>query len=403
MVDVLAGIRVVDFSAIAAAPWATTLLALWGAEVIKVESLRKLDMSRTLVDPVTEVRYELDASPAFSFINVNKLSIRLNLRKPEGVKLARELVKISDVVVESFKPGTISKLGLNYELLEKIKPGIIMLSSSVSGQTGPDRQRPGYAPMFSALAGFGSLTGYEDGPPTEVRITIDFLSAVTSCFAILAALLYRQRTGVGQYIDVSSREAVACLVGEAFMDYSMNKRVVSRTGNRDDIMAPHNCYRCKGEDEWISIAIATESEWEDFCKAIGNPEWTKEARFREPYRRWQNQEELDRLVEGWTTNYDHYEVMHALQRVGIAAAPSFSGKDIYTDPHLAQREFSQVIQHPIIGLRSMIAPPWKFSETPPIVKRHGPLLGEHNDYIYGELLGLSRQQIEKLEEEGVID
>jgi len=182
----------------------------------------------------------------------------------------------------------------------------------------------------------------------------------------------------------------------------MNGRVQSRNGNVNGFMAPHNCYRCKGDDRWISIAIANDEEWEAFCAALSNPEWTKEERFSDTYTRWQNQEELDHLIEEWTLNHTDYEVMEKLQKSGIAAVPSFSSMELCTDPHLKERGAWVEVNHPIIGKQTVAAPPWKLSATPAQIQRSGPLLGEHNQYIFGELLGISSDEITRFIEEKVI-
>jgi benzylsuccinate CoA-transferase BbsF subunit len=186
------------------------------------------------------------------------------------------------------------------------------------------------------------------------------------------------------------------------MDYIMNKRVQTRVGNRDEIMAPHNCYPCKGEDKWVSIAIATEEEWDCFCNAIGNPEWAQDERFADAYWRWRNQDELDKLISEWTINYTHYEVMDILQKVGVAAVPSFNSQELYNDPHLKERGFSSEVAHPVMGKVAVVGPPWELSETPARIYRHAPLFGEHNDYVFRDLLGMSDDEFARLVEEKVI-
>ena len=400
--DALTGVRVIDFSWAYAGPYATEFLALMGAEVIKIESRKRPCITRRQPNPITGQPYDIDDCPYFKDLNMNKLGVALNLSQPKATELAKRLVGISDVVVESFTPGVMSRLGLGYEVLSSVNPSIVVLSTSSNGTTGPEARYAGYAPMFNATSGLGELTGYPDGPPTVLRITIDNVVAHFNAVAILAALIYRQETGEGQYIDVSSQEAVACLIGDSIMDYTMNGRVQSRDGNRDEIMAPHNCYRCLGEDRWISIAISTEEEWQSLCQVMRNPDWSKEVRFSDAYNRWQNQEELDRLLESWTVNHSNYNLMHMLQGVGVAAVPSFTSEDLFTDPHLAEREFSQLIDRPRLGKYMIIAPPWKLSATPARIVQDAPSIGEHNEYVFGELLGMSQEEIIELQEKGVL-
>jgi crotonobetainyl-CoA:carnitine CoA-transferase CaiB-like acyl-CoA transferase len=294
------------------------------------------------------------------------------------------------------------RLGLGYEVLREVKQDIIYLSSSACGQTGPEREYVGYAPTFAALGGASFLTGYEDWPPSNFMGAIDLRSATTSAFAMVAALCHHQRTGEGQYVDLSSQETIAVLVGDTLLDYIMNQRVPTRKGNRDEVMAPHNCYRCRGDDNWISIAVATDQEWHALCKAMERHDLVQDERFSDAYKRWNNQDELDQIINEWTKSQDYYGVMEKLQKAGVAAAPSLSSEGLFKDPHLKERDVFMQVEHPVIGKDWVIAPPWRLSATPAGIKRHAPLLGEHNDFIFHGLLGMSREEIKKLEEEQVI-
>ncbi|MFH1486443.1 MAG: CoA transferase, partial [Chloroflexota bacterium] len=231
---------------------------------------------------------------------------------------------------------------------------------------------------------------------------MDYGSATMSLFAVLAALNCRKRTGIGQDVDLASREVPSCFIGDSLMDYIMNGRNDHRDGNRDAVMAPHNCYPCQGEDAWISIAVSNEDEWSALCRAIGDPSWAKEERFADMLSRWKNQEELDKLIGKWTVGHPPYEAMHVLQKVGVAAFPSMTGKDIFTDPHIADRGFAPVVDHPLIGKQVVVALPFKLSVTPGKVTRHAPMIGEHNSYVLGDLLGLTDKEIKSLIEEEVV-
>jgi len=399
----LSGIRIVEFTLGVAAYFASKYLASLGAQVIRVESKKRLDTIRSRPAGVISKRmvgvgYETTWANDF---NLNKLGITLDLSQPEGVDLAKRIVQLSDIVLQNMRPGVMERLGLGYLQLREINPSLIMLSSSQAGYNGPESTYSGYAPTFSALAGLGHVTGYPDGPPTEIRMPSDVISAVTSAFALVTALLHRQKTGKGQHIDLSSREALSCLIGDALLEYSANHRNRYRHGNTNDTMAPHNCYRCRGEDKWISIAIGDDKEWQSFCHAIDDPEWSKEERFSRCDLRWHNQEELDRLIQSWTIEHTHYEVMEILQHAGVAAMPSFNAKEICEDPHLVERGLLHNVEHPVLGKQTVFNPPWKLSSTPAKIKTHGPLLGEHNEYVFGELLGLSKHEIEVLAEKNV--
>ncbi len=398
----LKGIRITEFTSAWAGPYATCLLGFLGADIIKVESQTYIDHSRYISFTTGRNFATPNESSVFNTLNLNKKSVTLNLKKPKAIEIAKELVRASDVVVENMRPGVISRLGLGYDVLKEVKQELIYLSSSACGQTGPQREYIGYAPTFAAMAGLPHITGYEDWPPSNFMGSIDLRSATMSAFAILAALLYRQRSGEGQYMDLSSQETIAALSGDVFLDYIMNSRVQTRKGNRDSIMAPHNCYRCVREDSWISIAVSSDEEWHALCRAMGKPDLLLDERFSDGSSRWKNQDELDLIISGWTKDKTDTDVMEALQDEGVAAAPSMSGEALFKDPHLNQREVFKEVDHPVIGKDWVVAPPWKLSETPAGIHCHAPLLGQNNEDIFCGLLGMSLDDIKELEEEKVI-
>lgn len=398
----LKGIRVVEFTSAWAGPYATCLLGFLGAEVIKVESRQRPDHSRIISFTTGKAFQTLDESEVFNNLNLNKRSVCLNLKKPEAVEIARKLIEVSDVVMENMRPGVVPRLGLGYDDAKAVKPDIIYISSSACGQTGPDREYIGYAPTFAALAGLPHVTGYPDWPPSNFLGSIDLRSACTSAFAILAALYHHQQTGEGQYIDLASQEAIATYAGDFFLDYVMNQRVPMRQGNKDNVMAPHNCYRCKGEDEWISIAVATQAEWESLCRIMGKSDLIDDPRFGDITERKENEEELDAIITAWTQDKAPYDVMDLLQKAGVATTPSMSSEALFNDPHLKERNIFQQVDHPVLGKNWVIAPPWRFTETPAAISSCGPKLGEHTDEIFSDCLGMSPEEIDKLREEQVI-
>ena len=400
----LSGVKVLEFGGMLAGAIATKHLALMGARVIKVESSKRMDITRVKHPGAHSALIE--AAPTDTFMtnetNLNKLDVTLNLSNPKGITLAKRLVEISDVLVENFRPGVMDRLGLGYETLKEIKPDLIMCSISMAGGTGPEAHYTGYAPIFSALGGVGHLTGYPDGPATEIRFPVDVMVGTTAAFAILAALMHRHQSGEGQYIDLSAREAATCLIGDSIMDYTMNGHNQSRDANRDEVMAPHNCYPCKGEDKWISIAVKTEEEWAGLCQAMGNPSWTSEERFADGLSRLRNQKILDDFISEWTVQYTHYDLMHMLQEAGVAAVPSFNAEELCSDPHLTQRGLLVVVEHLTLGAQTVFSPPAKFSLTPAEVATPGPTLGQHNQYVFKELLNLSPEEISSLLKSEVI-
>jgi benzylsuccinate CoA-transferase BbsF subunit len=400
--DALKGVRIADFSWVWAGPLTTMLLAFMGAEVIKIESRKRLDQMRQGSITTGDSFSDYNASPIFNNANLNKKSVTLDLSRPEGTELARKIVAVSDLTIENMRPGVMDKLGLGYKDLVKVKPDMIMLSASGFGSSGPYREYAGYAPIFAAFGGLAYLTGYEDGEPNTMSGVMDLRVGTVSAFALLAALIHRQKTGEGQYIDLSSSECISALVGPQLMEYTMNRRSPFRCGNQDSIMAPYNCYRCKGNDKWISLAVATDEEWNALCRAMGNPAWTREEAFTDIYSRWKNRTKLDELIGKWTINYTHYEVMELLQRSGVAAMPSFSAEEILSDPHVKARGLINEVQHPVLGKKVVINPSWKHSETPARIHKASPLLGEHNEEVFGDLLGMTQEEVKKLEAAQII-
>lgn len=398
----LSSIRIVDFTWAWAGPYCTKLLVDMGAEVIKIETNKRPDIARWM-PPFPEEIPGLNRSGRFNKRHRGKLSITIDLTTEAGIDLIKKIIGVSDVITENYSRRVMKKFGLEYEAVMEIKPNIVYISLSAFGTTGIYKDYVAYGPNQAAMSGLANLTGYRDGPPISFGTALaDPTAGLNGAVAVLAALYHRSRTGKGQHIDLSQTEMFTCLVGQPIMDYVMNGRVLSRDGNRDQIMAPHNFYRCKGEDKWVSIAIATDEEWQSFCSALGNPPWAKDEKFSDQLSRWQNQEELDRLVEAWTMDHTHYEVMDILQKVGVAAMPALNGEEICHNPQLRERGFLVEVDHPEIGKRLMPGVSMKLSETPGAIRGSAPLLGEHNHYVFGQLLGMSPKEILELEEAGVI-
>lgn len=296
----LEGIRVADFGWVVAAPGCTRWLAMMGAEVIRVESNRHLDILRR-IPPFADGIKGSNRSGVYNAENFSKRSCTLDLTRPKAAGLALRLMQISDIVVENFTFGLMEHLGLGFSRLRKLRPDLILASSSGFGRTGPYRAYAAWNEEFFAYSGLSDITGYEGGPPEMVGgVWADRVSAIYLTVALLAALRHRQKTGQGQVIDISMVEAVAVQIPEMIMDYAMNGRVRGRIGNRDDMGSPHGCYPCRGEDRWVAIAVSSEEEWKALCRAMGRPEWIQDERFGDAFRRWKNQAELDSLIGQWT-------------------------------------------------------------------------------------------------------
>jgi len=402
--------RVLDFGTAWAGPQVGQVLADMGAEVIKVETRNRLDglrLGRPIVgDDIAggdEGKWP-DMQPGFHCLNRNKLSITVDIKKSDGLHIIRNLVAVSDVVIDNSSPDTMAKLGLNHKSLESIKPDIISISLTGCGEYGPLKDVLAYAPSTIALGGFNSLVGYR-GDDAVLQPSVpygDSNASIHGAFAVVVALWHREKTGEGQHIEVSESDAVTNLLGEGIMEYYMNGRVMGTQGNYHPTMCPHGIYRCRGADKWISIAIDTDEEWRSFCQAIGEPEWVNSEQFVEKQGRLHNREELDRLVNEWTSHHSPYEAMEILQQSGVAAIPVMNVEDQFADPHFRDRQTFIEVEHPLVGIELLPENPLRLSKTPGGVRRHAPALGEHNDYVLGELLGLSPENIAELVEERVL-
>jgi len=401
MQDALKGIRVVDFGHVLAGPYCTMQLASLGAEVIKVETRARPDEQRAHRGDGEHAN--LEANSNFLECNMGKLSCTINLTTDEGRALARRLVAKADVVLENMRPGVMAKLGLDYDELVKIRPDLIMLSLSGFGATGPLRRYAAYNPCFTSVGGVSHLTGYaEKKPNTMTNSGGDARAGTAAVFAALMALKFRQQTGKGQYIDSSSCEVINSMIGDQMMDYAMNRRSPKRHGNRDARMAPHNVYRCAGQDDWISISVGNEAEWQGLVRAMGQPDWAGEECFATNEARLSHQDRLDALISDWTKGLGDYEAMHVLQAEGVPAMPSFRAEELFNDPHILDRGAVQVFDHPVLGPRKAITPQYHLSETPARIRRTAPLLGGDNDHVFRRLLDMEADEIARLEQARVI-
>jgi crotonobetainyl-CoA:carnitine CoA-transferase CaiB-like acyl-CoA transferase len=399
----LEGLRVADFSWVWAGPYCTMHLAYLGAEVIKIESQAHLDLMRRLPIAPRGVKPGVDSSGPFNQWNQGKKSIRLNLGKAEGIALAKELTQQSDVVLDNFATGVMDGLGLGYEELKKLKPDLIVVSISGYGHTGPLKEYMGYGPAIPPLTGLSALTGYQNGPPQELGVSIgDPNAGIMAAAAICAALAARKRTGRGQYIDVPLWSAATVLAAEGWMEYAMNGKEPARQGNRDVWMAPHNCFRCSGEDAWVAIACGTEEEWQALCRVMGQPQLIDHPQFRTASDRKTHEDELEQFITAWTIQHDRWEITRSLQTVDIAAFPSMSSKDLVENGHLNGRGFFARLPHPEVGTQTHTGIPWIFTNAPNGVRSPAPLLGQHTDEVLRDVLRYTDEDIARLREQQVL-
>ncbi len=401
----LEGIRIADFTWWIAGTMATRLMAAYGAHVIKIESTIQRDQIRD-TGQIQTGNPSLNASPGFNGINPGKMSMTLNPKHPKGLEVAKRIISISDIVADNMTWGAMARLGLGYDDLVKIKPDIIVLTMPVMGPGGPYTHFTGNGEQIAAAAAMHHLTGY----PEEIGMAPgpvypDWASnpyhAVT---AVMAALYHKHKTGKGQHIVLSQYESVVNVTALSIMDYSVNGRIQTRMGNRSPYGAPHGIYRCQGEDRWCTIAVYTDEEWQGLCGAMGWPEWSRSDKFSTVLGRTESVDELERLLEDWTALRSAEEVMTTLQKHGVAAGVVQNARGLLeNDPQMKARNHYVRMDHPEIGNMAFDDYPFKLSKTQGRLTRHAPLIGEHNEIVLSELLGMSEDEVNELIIDGVLE
>lgn len=393
----LAGVRIADFTIHAAGPFGTHVLSQLGAECIKIESKTRPDAFRK-----PHAVYGRMTAATFDQVSANKLSVRLNLKKPEAIDIAKRLVSISDVASESFRPGVLKRLGLSFEELRKAKPDIVMLSLSSCGQYGPDSHFAGYAPLFGAWGGLGAMSGYTDGPPVEMRHVMDHAAGMHAALAVVAALHQRRRTGKAQHIDLAAREISSAMIGDALVQASLGE-TPERPGNGDLIMAPHGVYETAQEDRWLTLAVRTDAQWIALTRVLGHEEAASDPRFVSVNARAAHRAELDALLGEWLKPCDADFMAAKLQQAGVSAHVSWNMQDVADDAHLRARGSVVEVSATNIPNRPVVGAPARFSKTQDVgIRRLTPELGQDEDYVFGELLGMSSAQRADLETREVI-
>ena len=402
-VQALSGVKVIDFSWYAVGPQTARHLADNGADVIRIESSTGMDLLR-VVGPFRDGVWGEDNSGYFANQNPNKYGMLLNLKLPKAVELAQRLVSTADVVLESFTPGVMEKFGLSYEELKKVKPDIIMISMSAQGRGGPYSHHPSYGHVLQALAGINHLVGWPESEPIGAYGPYsDFFVPHLAATAVIAALDYKRKTGIGQYIELSQLETAIHCLETAILDYTVNNREQCRMGNRHPYASPHGAYRCKGDDRWCAIAVFTENEWQNFCRVIGHPQWSKEERFQTIRGRITHAEELDRFVEEWTSIYAPEQVMAMMQAKGVACGVIQNAKDLHEDAQLKHRGHYWVIDHPVMGPSTYDSPAYKLSKTPSLPRMPSPTLGQHIEYVCTQILNLTDEEFVEFLEAGIFE
>ncbi len=401
--QIFEGVKVCDLSWVAVGPQPARELALHGATVVRVESHRRPDTLR-LVFPFKDFEPGINRSAFGCAFNTQKYGISLDYSKPKGQEVARKLIMWADIVTDSMTPGSLAKWGLDYESVIKFKPDIIYYSTCQMGQHGPLSKFGGYGAFGAAYSGYPQILGYPDRTPLPLYNNYtDFVAPWYLTIALIAALIYRRKTGEGTYLDQSQIEAGITMLTPLMLDYAVNGRIAGSIGNHDPDVCPHNAYPCQGDDHWIVIAVRTDKEWRAFCKVIGEPQWAKDLKFSTFTARKENEDELDRLISEWTNGHSQEQVMAVMQAAGVPAGVMLtSGEGIVNNPQAKHRQTFRWLNHKEIGTMLYNSPSYHLSKTPAHIWKAAPCLGEDNEYVYKEILGYSDDEIADLLVEGVI-
>lgn len=400
----LDGIKVLDFGWALVGSLTTKQLADHGAQVVRVESLARIDLPRTNRMTSNSANNNPDDKPWFTHLNTSKYSMCLNLKCREAHIIVERLIRWADVFNSNFTPGTLGKLGLDYDYVKTINPGIIMVAGSAYGQTGSLAREWGVDGTGGALSGYLDLTGWPDRGPVGPNVPYgDVVLPFFIATAIVAALDYRRRTGKGQYIDASMLEACVHQVTPSLLDWEANGHLQTRNGNRIANAAPHGVFPCRGDDRWCAIAVFKEEEWLAFCQVTGNPAWTQDPKFSNLSARKANEDALEGLIAEWTRQHEAEEVMEKLQAAGVPAGVVNTMQDIFeNDPQLREREFLVTLEHPVIGACSHPNPPYKLSKTKAQI-RTSPCMGEHTEYVCTQLLRIPDEEFFRLWQLGIFE
>jgi len=397
----LKDIKVLEATTTVAGPIAGSMLADLGAEVIRCEEPKKGDILRQS-PPYVRSSSKLDASAYYLSINRNKKGISLNLKMSEGQELFKRLAKNMDIIIENYRPGTMDRWGIGYKDIVRIKPDIIYISISGFGQYGPYHLKAGYDPVGQAMGGIMNIIGYPDGLPLYAGIGLaDILSGWQGAFASLAALWYRGRTGRGQHVDVSLLDSVLYSTELGIMAAANANYVWKRMGPYHPIAGNMRIiYTCK--DGHVVLGVILDEHWARLCRIMGKEELIDDARFRTLKDRAENGKIITEIIEEWVKDKTVQEVVEILEEAQLVVGPVYSFDQIIKDKHILEREMVAEVDHPAAGRLKLYGVAPKFSLTPAKVKNAAPMLGQHNDEVYGELLGLSRERMEELRQKGVI-
>ena len=393
----LDGIRVVDLTRVLAGPYCTMILGDLGAEVIKIEHPERGDDTRQWGPPFVEG----GQSAYFLCANRNKRSLTLNLKSEKGLRILKELVEVSDIVVENFRVGTLERWGLSYEELQRLRSGVIYCSITGYGYTGPYRDRPGYDFMAQAQSGFMSVNGPVAGEPYRAGVAIaDLAAGIFASNAIMASLFARERTGEGQRIDISLLDSMVALMSYVASNYLVSGESPQRYGNAHPNIVPYQEFKTR--DGYIALAAGNDRQWSILCEAIGHPEWAKDERFSTNPKRLEYREVLVKQVNEEIVRRDSTYWLSLFEEIGIPAAPINDMANTFSDPQVQARNLRWEVPHPTAGTVPLVASPLNIPTSPAQVRHPPPLLGQHTDEILSELLAYDQDSIQSLREQGAI-
>jgi len=396
-------IKVLDLSSFWAGPFPAMYFASLGADVIKVESVRRPDGFRFVATAPEFGSRWWERSPLFQAVNLGKRDVTLELTKSRGLDLFKRLLVDADVLIENYSPRVIEEFGLSADVVRALNPAMVMVRMPGFGLTGPWRDYVGWGLTFEQMGGCAAVTGEPDGPPLVPGGFADPVAGMHAAAAIQAALAHRESTGQGRLIEVAQVEVVACLTAEQVMQYSMNGELMVARGNRAPQMAPQGVYPCAGDDEWVALSIRDDADWECLRRALGDPAWAASPELRNVEGRMRWHDKLDAHLAAWTAPQAAAEVAQLLQRHHVPAARLLKTGDIYGEPHLEARRYFQELEHPVSGRLRFPGWPMRFSFGPSApYAGPAPTLGQHNEEILSRILGLSSHAIEQLRQARII-
>ena len=397
----LHGVRVLDLTMVWAGPAGTRLLADMGAEVIKVESARSWDMLRSLHFLGGQTERWWNKAAYFNHNNRNKYGCTIDLQTERGRDLALRLAAISDIVIENYRADVLAKLRLDYDDLRAVNDDVILVSMPSHGKSGPESHHVAYGTNVEQLAGLASITGYPGMAPHKSPIAYgDPNAGAIAAASALAALLHRERTGEGQHIEVAQWEAMIGNIGEFVLAYQMLGVQPDAIGNRH-VSRVQGVYACQGADAWVAVSVGSDADFVALCGAMGRPELARDRRFADVVSRHHHHDEIDEIVGAWTAQRTQGDAARTLQAAGVPAAPVLRIQELMQDEHLRARGFWESVTHAEAGTWDIEGPTWRMSRTPAHVRIPAPVFGEHNGYVFGELLGLTGDEIEDLYATGV--